>query len=933
MTAIAAQDFPRFFEEVWGRQPHPWQSRLAKIVCETARWPRVLDLPTGAGKTATLDIALFSLAVRPEQLPRRTVFVVDRRLIVDQVDARAAALTDALRNGVGPVTSAVGSALAELGGGQLLGRTSLRGGIAPDRSWALRPDVPWVISSTVDQFGSKLLFSGYGTSQTMRPIQAGLTGNDCLVLLDEVHLSTSFAGLLDQLDRLEDERLSNVPRRWQVVEMSATPRTQRSNPFRLDSADRDQETAPALASVLQARKRVVAKTVGGRRDEPAAALARAVPELVAAIGRARTAVVVNRVASAVAIATSCEQAGLRVHLLTGRMRPFDRDDLMTCPEMASLNPGAPDPDEPFALVATQTIEVGVDFDFDAMITEVAPTDALRQRFGRVDRRGARSARGDDAPIWVLVPSALEKPKTADPVYGEGLEHTITWLAKLGNELDGGLEGPLASAPDNTRSPSVGCPVVLPSHLDAWCQTSPEPTAKPATAQFLHGKLDTDTDVRVVWRSDIEDELDPSALLELVPPRPQESMAVPLTAVRRWLSSGPAVDVADVESAPSADQITQRIRASRLALKRGDGGLWIRIEPKDISAGDLIVVSTAAGGVTRGTWDPTSTDTVSDFGDRLEPEWPTRPVTMRLAAPALPQGISPPELDTSESASLSGSANIEAIRAWLEQALSDATDLGWWGDLAAVAKAALDSGRGRLHSANGSLVLRIDSARHGQDLDGSDETMSFTGRPTTLERHLSDVAQTAREFAERLGIPRPLIDDLALAGKLHDLGKADPRFQLRLHGTDPIAAAMSGALLAKSADRTAGPRPTGLLDETTIYPKGQRHELLSDAMIVAEPSLTAGANDLDLVRHLVASHHGRCRPLPPLQVDTHPLQVAVPGTEGATVSSELPPEVLGVETVERFWRLIRRYGWHGLAWLEAVMRLADHRASEAEDVHQ
>ena len=54
--------FSEFFKGVWGFEPFPWQDLLARRVQQSG-WPEVLDLPTGSGKTAALDIALYHLAI------------------------------------------------------------------------------------------------------------------------------------------------------------------------------------------------------------------------------------------------------------------------------------------------------------------------------------------------------------------------------------------------------------------------------------------------------------------------------------------------------------------------------------------------------------------------------------------------------------------------------------------------------------------------------------------------------------------------------------------------------------------------------------------------------------------------------------------------------------------------------------------------------
>ena len=207
--------------------------------------------------------------------------------------------------------------------------------------------------------------------------------------------------------------------------------------------------------------------------------------------------------------------------------------------------------------------------------------------------------------------------------------------------------------------------------------------------------------------------------------------------------------------------------------------------------------------------------------------------------------------------------------------------------------------------------------------------NFPDGQVALRYHLKGVGDWAGKFALNLSLPLILQRDLEIAGRLHDLGKADPRFQAWLNGGSPR---IELEPIAKSKDRNDDARTRRLARKQSGYPKGMRHEILSLAMIQDVSELQSQANDWDLVCHLVASHHGWCRPFAPPQRDQRPL-IAVSKTEliEASVSSTTAHslDALCSPIGHRYWTLTDRYGWFELAWLEAILRLADHTESRAE----
>lgn len=173
--------FADFIDAVYeGRHPHPWQDRFAER-CATGQPPGLVGVPTGCGKTAVVDALVWALATQTHLSPAertvgaRIVWAIDRRILVDQVHEHATQLASRLaaaRQNDGDPLYEMASRLASISDAAPLVATRWRGGIARDRSLH-SPTQAQVITSTVAQVGSRLLFRGYGVGRRSLALERG----------------------------------------------------------------------------------------------------------------------------------------------------------------------------------------------------------------------------------------------------------------------------------------------------------------------------------------------------------------------------------------------------------------------------------------------------------------------------------------------------------------------------------------------------------------------------------------------------------------------------------------------------------------------------------------------------------------------------------------------------------------------------------------
>jgi len=898
--------FPDFYRAVNERDPLPWQARLAREVVSRG-WPTEIGVPTGLGKTACIDIALWALAASvgsaPNRLPTRVWYVVNRRLLVDAAwehSQHLAALLsdpDSLpiddRRAVISVADALGSLAAFGTDAGPLHVARLRGGAdlgarSPD------PSQPCLLLATVPMFASRWLFRAYGSSTSMRPIDSAHAGIDSLVLLDEAHLARPLLSLADRVATCDTGEpttlLGGARSRPMFVALTATGE---DAPGRFD-LDEDDRIHPVVARRLHSSKR------GHVVETSAKKLADVLAEeaLSALNGPQETCVVfANTPSTARATVTSVEAARRRagrdieVLLVTGRARDREGDRLRArlLDPVTGVRAGHERVSaSALVVVATQTLEVGADVDFDHLVTETAGVRSLIQRLGRLNRLGTRPA------ATCAICHAADR--VAWPVYGKEPADVWSVLRAAGahGDLDlspasvSSLLGPPHDAPERVGE-------LFPAHLWEWAKTTTPPPGEAPVELFFAG-FEADGDVSVVWRVH----------------RPDDGVRLVPTVL-----AGEAVDIPLNEVRATLGDTVRRLAADHASLET--------VSAAALRPGNVVVLAPGDGLYDEQGWNPASEDPVLDVSLLRSGMLLLTPAALENLAPGSSVEIGPllkelvasPE-DTETNAETVVEDLVTVLRTWRPHPwIDDAEWQSYLNQLGTEVARPVDD----VPSLAPTPLDRSRWARVSVRADAFEE-LSFTASSHDLADHLGAVGEAAARIATHLGLPRALVQAVTLAGQWHDLGKHDARFQRWL---DPYAEAQS--TLAKSR------LPRERIEAARVaagWPRGGRHELLSTRLLESWLDKCKLDCDGELVLHLVASHHGHGRPLVPVVADPAPTKVVaeIAGIRVAVSGDLATPDW---DQPRRFRHVCERYGLWGVALLEAIVRQADHAASHVAGV--
>lgn len=918
-----------------------WQHRLFTNL-ETGRFPTDIELATGLGKTSI--IALWVLALgralgrASPIVPRRLAYVVDRRVVVDQASEFAEQVRERLEQAASApshVLHTIATTLKNSGcTPSVIELSTLRGQRALDTRWRDDPSRPAIVVGTVDMIGSRLLFSAYGrVGPWGRALEAGLVGQDCLVVLDEAHLCSPFAATLSAI-----ERRTGTLAPFSIVRMGATmepvhdllrrtpglpdvPTTRHM--FQLLDSDTaiDGHTWPAEISEKKVSDRLIAKKRievepldegrGVGTQLAAWAVEKSKADRYAVIG-----IVLNTVAEVRRCAVALRESGVEdahVVTLTGSMRGWDRDHVVESTRYARLKSQRDRltlTDSPTFLVATSCVEVGADIDCDHLGIEACAADSLIQRLGRVNRLGVSArevsvklvgdAEGTDPACQVFrrvqalvadgqelhgSPSSFPSRLRGD---AEREEATRKLADAEGEEQRKEAESNIRRLDEMARAlfdVRVPPPALTAAVLDDLAMTSkhPDAGARPDVGRWLHGSVeDSSLYVELAWRAELDRMIEPEDAARLVaafPSGARETARCPLYEAVDLLKAIRVRAVEDEGLGARVLLVTRYGTTTSLRLRdvpTGDDG-----ELRALLHDSTVVLPTSAGGYDGHFVNPASKQPVSDVAEEAQPS--SRAQRRRLW------------IDAGRVTTSSTTASGEPP---LIDADTDEEDL--LGEIEDVADRLLGAGWRLVEGAgNGrrGVVIAREDRRALEEAEDDDASLGFQNE-VLLTQHLGDALTKAEELCKRLALRDELRDTVVEAAGQHDLGKDRPWWQ-------------------RAVGRVAQPA-VAKSDHSRFDHKinrGYRHELGSVADL--HDAKVPDSVDRELCLHLVAAHHGHARP----------------GFRAEAAGPLLTDAVKRAlnETPTRFAKLQAKYGWWALAWLEALVKAADVLASRDEEI--
>ena len=351
--------------------PFAWQEELFRLFIG-GTIPSLIDLPTGTGKTTLMLVWYAALAWQmsediPLTVPRRLIWVVNRRVVVDQATDEAEALQKLSGSLDPPLRLAV---------------STLRGELADNGDWRADPTQPAIVIGTVDMTGSRLLFSGYGDGPSRRAQHAGLLGVDVLFVNDEAHLTPAFSRLLRKIEGMKPaEKIPNKTFRFCALSATHIAGSE-LDPFP-KTLDADLAANPEFERRFTGYKRLLMHREPDSKKVEAKLVSLASESLAP-----RTIVFTEKPEDALKLFVKLKPVfgEGRIELLTGTMRGFERDALAGSDVFKALREKYP-PETPVCLVATSAGEVGVDI--------TAETDGNDRGFYRPSHSEIRAAQS----VW------------------------------------------------------------------------------------------------------------------------------------------------------------------------------------------------------------------------------------------------------------------------------------------------------------------------------------------------------------------------------------------------------------------------------------------------------------------------------------------------------------------------------------------------------